>query len=259
MDRPPESASEGSARTRFEEGWRERFEEFATSREDDAGIAGWSLSGLETRFRFFRRLWNPAQPGALYVDVGCGAGTYARWLAEQRLRVIGVDYSQPTLTKARARTSESIFLCAGDATRLPFPNASVDGALCFGLLQAVSDSAPVICELARILKPRGELWIDALNGGGLAARIAQARLRLKGKGMHLRYESPKHVRRILSDAGFDTITRHWLPIVPSRIHRMQPFVESAVVRWTFAHLPPIGALFSHSFAFHARRVANPLT
>ena len=35
----------------FESKWRERFEEFAELRDDDAGIAGWSPSGLETRFR----------------------------------------------------------------------------------------------------------------------------------------------------------------------------------------------------------------
>jgi SAM-dependent methyltransferase len=258
MDRNQANPAGGSSRTRFEEDWRERFEEFATLREDDAGIAGWSLSGLETRFRFFRRLWKGAPAGALYLDVGCGAATYTRWLAEQGLRVVGVDYSQPTLTKARARTPDSILLCASDATRLPFPDAAFDGSLCFGLLQAVSNSTPVISELARVLKPRGELWIDALNGGGLAARVEQARLRTRGKGMHLRYESPRALARILSDAGFDGITRHWLPIVPARIHWLQPIVESSLARLTLAGLPPVGTLLSHSFAFHARRSPKPV-
>src|SRR6266446_2035492 len=128
MDRNQADPAEGLSRTRFEEEWRERFEEFATLREDDAGIAGWSLSGLETRFRFFRRLWHGAAPGSSYLDVGCGAGTYTRWLAEQGLQVIGLDYSQPTLKKARQRISPEIPLCAGDATRLPFADASFDGA-----------------------------------------------------------------------------------------------------------------------------------
>ncbi len=231
--------------------------EFATDREDDAGIAGWSLSGLEARFRFFRRLWRRATPAALYLDVGCGAGTYTRWLAEQGLQVVGIDYSQPTLAKARARSSPTIALCAGDATRLPFADAAFDGALCFGVLQAVSDSAPVISELARILKPGAQLWIDALNGGGVAARVEQARLRLQGKGMHLRYESPRHLNKILSDAGFDGIAQHWLPIVPSRIQWLQPLVESSVARWTLAGLPPLGTLLSHSFVFQGRRLASP--
>jgi SAM-dependent methyltransferase len=256
MDQQPSNPPGESVRTRFEEQWRERFIEFATDCEDDAGIAGWSLSGLETRFRFFRRLWHGAAPGLSYLDVGCGAGTYTRWLSEQGLRVVGLDYSQPTLTKARQRASPEIPLCAGDATRLPFPDASFDGALCFGVLQAVSDSAPVVRELARILKPGGDLWIDALNGSGLAARFEKARLQLKGKGMHLRYELHGHLTRILSSSGFGELTLHWLPIAPSRIHWLQPLVESRLARLALAGCAPAGALLSHSFAFHARRLAS---
>ena len=257
MDRQPSNPSSKPARTRFEEQWRERFVEFATEREDDAGIAGWSLSGLETRFRFFRRLWHGAAPGSSYLDVGCGAGTYTRWLAEQGLQVIGLDYSQPTLKKARQRISPGIPLCAGDATRLPFADASFDGALCFGVLQAVSDSASVVRELARILKPGGDLWIDALNGSGVAARFEKARLRLKGKGMHLRYELYGHLTRMLSSSGFCEPTLHWLPIAPSRIHWLQPLIESRLARRAFAGFAPAGALLSHSFAFHARRLTSP--
>jgi ubiquinone/menaquinone biosynthesis C-methylase UbiE len=143
------------APTSFEQRWRERFAEFVELSEDDAGIAGWSASGLEARFRFFRRLWREVPADRRYLDVGCGAGTYTRWLNEQGLRVVGVDYSQPTLTKARARIPASIPLCTADARRLPFPDAMFDGVLCFGVLQAVSQSLPIAVEFARVLKPGG--------------------------------------------------------------------------------------------------------
>lgn len=258
-ERVPEHGSNHphpTGRTQFEQQWHERFVEFATLREDDAGIAGWSSSGLETRFRFFRRLWRPAAAGARYIDVGCGAATYTRWLAEQGVRIVGLDYSHPTLIKARARTPADIPLCAGDAGRLPFQDETFDGALCFGLLQAVSDSAGVVRELARVLKPGGELWIDALNGAGVAARVEQARLRLRGKDMHLRYESRRRVARVLRDAGFIDLTPHWLPIVPSRIQPLQPLLESHGARYAMARIPWAGMLLSHSFIFHARRASE---
>ena len=44
----------------FEQEWRSRFIEFADLRDDDAGIAGWSTTGLDARFRFFRSLWRGA-------------------------------------------------------------------------------------------------------------------------------------------------------------------------------------------------------
>jgi SAM-dependent methyltransferase len=237
----------------FEKQWRERFIEFANLREDDAGIAGWSPSGLETRFRCFRRLWQPVRPGSRYLDVGCGAGTYTRWLAEQRLEAIGLDYSLPTLKKARARTPDSIPLCAGDAMRLPFFDATFDGVLCFGLLQAVSESARVVTELARVLRPDGEIWIDALNRGGLAAHAERMRLRLHGKGMHLRYETPAELASVLRAAGFEDPRRHWLPILPTRLGKLQPVLESRIARSMLAAIHPAGLLSSHAFVLHARR------
>lgn len=42
----------------FEKLWRKRFESFATNAEDDAGIAGWSPTGLDARLRKFKEIWN---------------------------------------------------------------------------------------------------------------------------------------------------------------------------------------------------------
>jgi ubiquinone/menaquinone biosynthesis C-methylase UbiE len=242
-----------AVRTQFEQQWHERFVKFASLRDDDAGIAGWSPTGLEARFRFFRRLWQPVAAGVRYVDVGCGAATYTRWLAAQGVYIVGIDYSHPTLIKARSRAPADFPLCAGDATMLPFANQSVDGVLCFGVLQAVSDSAAVVCELARVLKPGGELWIDALNGAGLAARAERARLWLRGKEMHLRYETRSHVASLLKHAGFVDIAPHWLPIVPSQWQELQRLLESGSARFVLAHVSGVGALLSHAFIFHARR------
>ena len=92
----------------FEEKWRRRFERYAVSSNDDAGIAGWSESGLAARFRQFTRAWRhehrESTPTGQWLDAGCGAGTYTRYLLSQRLNVIAVDYSEPTTRKARTRS-----------------------------------------------------------------------------------------------------------------------------------------------------------
>jgi SAM-dependent methyltransferase len=251
--RRPSKPREPHGRESFERAWHQRFLEFAALRDDDAGIAGWSRSGLETRLRFFRGLWTAAPRGALYLDVGCGAGTYTRWLAEQGVRAVGIDYSLPALLKARDRSPPELPFCAADAAQLPFRDATFDGALCFGLLQAVSDSAPVARELSRILKPGAVLWIDALNRGGLASRAARARLQARGRPMHLRYESSEALARTLADAGFVGLARHWLPMVPSRMQFLQPWVESRVARFALSRVPQMGELLSHAFVYHAMR------
>ncbi|GIK84582.1 MAG: hypothetical protein BroJett026_00630 [Betaproteobacteria bacterium] len=239
----------------FARRWRVRFESFAAARDDDAGIAGWSTSGLATRFRFFRRLCDPPAPGSRWLDVGCGAGTYSAWLAEAGAEVTGLDYSLVTLRKARTRLPASIRLCAGDATRLPFADGTFDGALCFGVLQAVSASDGVVREIARVLKPGATLWIDALNGTALHARTREWRRRLAGKPPHLRYESARRLARELRAAGLRDVRRHWLPIAPSRLQALQPWLETAAARAAFATVLGAGALAAHSVLMRATKRA----
>jgi ubiquinone/menaquinone biosynthesis C-methylase UbiE len=249
-DRPPPPDNDGSS---FEAQWRERFEEFAELRDDDAGIAGWSPSGLETRFRFFTRRWSDPPAAGVWLDIGCGAGTYSSWLHRRGLHTIGLDYSQPTLLKARARIPREIALVAGDAMRLPFADRALDGALCFGVLQAVSDSATVVREIARVLAPGGTLWIDALNREGIAARLTELRRTFRGKQRHLRYESARALERCLVEAGFIDVRRHWLPIAPARLATTQRFLESNSAHYCVDSVPCFGRLLSHSVVFTARK------
>ncbi len=246
-NRPGANVNNDSRRRDFEKRWQSRFAEFATLHDDDAGIAGWSNSGLQTRFRFFTSLWHGAKAGALYIDAGCGAGTYSRWLADAGLRVVAVDYSQAALVKAKQRKAARIVYCAADASRLPFPDGSADGVLCFGVLQAVWNSEPFVLEAARVLKPGGELWMDALNASGLRAMWDTTGRRIHGKPMHLRYESPRKLMVMLRNAGFGNLSRHWLPIMPARLRKLQAVCESKIIQSALDAIPPLGALASHSF------------
>jgi SAM-dependent methyltransferase len=239
----------------FARRWRQRFESFASARDDDAGIAGWSTSGLETRFRFFRRLFPAPPPGTSWLDVGCGAGTYSAWLEAHGARVTGLDYSLATLAKARVRLPASVALCAGDATRLPFRDGAFDGALCFGVLQAVSATPAVVQELARVLRPGGSVWIDVLNASALHARAREWQRRRAGKPPHLRYESARILRDALGAAGFVDVATSWLPIAPARIRRVQPLLESAPALASLATVPGLGPLLAHSVLAHATKAA----
>ena len=237
----------------FEQEWRSRFIEFADLRDDDAGIAGWSTTGLDARFRFFRTLWRGAAPGSIYLDVGCGAGTYTRWLDEQGLSVVGVDYSQPALRKAMARTRAGIPFCSADATRLPFQDASVDGILCLGVLQAMEASEPLVRELARVLRHGGMLWIDGLNYHAFSGWVDRTLRKLRHKPMHLRYESAARLLEILDRAGFARPALDWLPLMPSRLQILQHAFESRFARRLLAALPAVGSVASHSFLISAER------
>lgn len=237
----------------FRARWKSRFEEFASLRDDDAGIAGWTTSGLQTRFRNFRRLWACGERDALWLDIGCGAGTYTRFLKDEGLRVLGIDYSLPALIKARARSAPDIEWIAGDVTRLPLRADSAGGALCFGVLQAIPDSRSALRAIAEAMQASGTLWIDVLNARCLPNRIEVRRRRKAGKAMHLRYETAEAFREALSDCGFDVVGMHWIPIMPARLRRLQSWVEGRPVRWILRRVPAVAAWVSHSILVEARR------
>jgi ubiquinone/menaquinone biosynthesis C-methylase UbiE len=242
-------------RSRFEEEWRTRFEEFASVRDDDAGIAGWTATGLDARVRRFLKLWKPDESGPRWLDAGCGAGTYTRILRRQHREVVGVDYSLPTLRRAAARDKEGAVYAVADVTSLPFRGEQFDGVLCLGVTQALAAGEPVLRELARLLKPGGELWIDALNGACLVHVMGSLKRRLRHDPQHLRYEAPRRLLRSVRDSGFSDARLYWMPIMPARTRRLQRLVESESAAWVLRNLPWIGALVSHGFIVRARKPA----
>jgi SAM-dependent methyltransferase len=242
-----------SAGPAFERAWRKRFEDFAAHSDDEAGIAGWSPSGLEARVRRFVSLWRAPPRGQLWLDAGCGAGTYTRLLEKDGLEVIGVDYSLVTVCKARSRDVQPRRYAVADIRSLPFAPGTFDGLLCFGVLQAMADSASVVDELCRQVRPGGELWLDALNRHCLVHSAGLLLRRMRGKSIHLRYECPSTLRHALERAGMHEVRVHWMPILPTRFQRWQPLLESRLGMAVLRHVPLAGELASHAFIVQARK------
>ncbi|MDF0528681.1 class I SAM-dependent methyltransferase [Tsukamurella sp. 8F] len=95
--------------------------------------------------------------GRTVLEVGCGSAPCARWLATQGARVVALDLSRGMLDVGRplVRGDNPLLLQAG-AEDLPLANASVDLACsAFGAIPFVADSARVMAEVARVLRPGG--------------------------------------------------------------------------------------------------------
>ena len=242
----------------FEDQWRERFEEFASLRDDDAGIAGWSATGLAARVRRFLALWKaPERAGGLWLDAGCGAGTYTRMLLDARQQVVGVDYSQVTLRKAAARDLPGASFVAADVRHLPFMAGQFDGALCLGVTQALAESQAAMTSLGSVLAPGGELWLDALNGWCVIHVWGRLRRRMRGKARHLRYESPWRMKRLLRECGFENVRLHWMPIAPGGSPALQHVAESPATTWLLRWIPLVGPLLSHAFILQGTKRLGP--
>lgn len=250
MTKPSPDAPLGSE---FHARWKVLFRQFAALHDDDAGIAGWSASGLAARLRLFRRRWVEQPAGSFWLDIGCGAGTYTRFLEQQAVRVLGIDYSLPSLVKAKARSSPAIGWVAGDVMALPIREASCDGILCLGVLQAIPASEPALAAMAAAMKPGATLWVDALNARCIPNRLTIRARRRAGKPVHLRYETVESLRRSAKTAGLEVVAVHWAPILPARLQRVQPLVESAAFRCLLVRVPTLAALVSHSMLFELRK------
>jgi SAM-dependent methyltransferase len=104
--------------------------------------------------------------GTRVLEVGCGSAMCSRWLLAQGARPIAFDLSAGMLAHARrgaAATGLDVPLVQADAQHLPFADDSFDLAFtAFGAVPFVADSAAVMREVARVLKPGGR-WVFAAS------------------------------------------------------------------------------------------------
>lgn len=104
--------------------------------------------------------------GARVLEVGCGAAAGARWLVTQGAEVVALDLSAGMLRHAVAlgeKTGVRPVLLQADAQYLPLRDASFDIAFtAFGAIPFVDDSARVMREVFRVLRPGGR-WVFAVT------------------------------------------------------------------------------------------------
>ncbi|QNG18622.1 class I SAM-dependent methyltransferase [Rhodococcus triatomae] len=100
------------------------------------------------------------------LEVGCGSAPCSRWLATQGARPVGLDLSLAMLERGVAAMrgdTAAVPLVQANAESLPFADASFDLACsAFGAVPFVADSALVMREVARVLRPGGR-WVFAVN------------------------------------------------------------------------------------------------
>jgi ubiquinone/menaquinone biosynthesis C-methylase UbiE len=118
----------------------------------------------------------PLAPGAVVLDIGCGAGTdlllAARHVGVQG-RAIGVDMTaamrERAIAGARACGFTNVDVRDGNATLLPVDDAAIDVVISNGVLNLVPDKPTAVREIARVLKRGGRAQIaDIVIGDTLS-------------------------------------------------------------------------------------------
>ncbi len=116
------------------------------------------------------RLIPPAnRPGAILVDLGCGAGLLAPHVIGKGYRHVGVDLVVSALSQAAAHDVTAV---RGDVLRAPLADGCADVVSAGELLEHVVDLRGAVAEACRLLRPGGLLVLDTLNTTVLARLLA---------------------------------------------------------------------------------------
>jgi demethylmenaquinone methyltransferase / 2-methoxy-6-polyprenyl-1,4-benzoquinol methylase len=108
--------------------------------------------------RSWRRLAAGAavRPGDRVLDACCGTGDLALAANAAGGDVVGLDFSEPMLERAR-RKSDAVEWVQSDVLALPFADASFDAATVGFGIRNLADLEGGLAELARVVRPGGRV------------------------------------------------------------------------------------------------------
>jgi ubiquinone/menaquinone biosynthesis C-methylase UbiE len=124
---------------------------------------------IVTRDRLQRVLRPEAGERVLEIGVGTGYYSYdiAEWIGpEGRLELFDLqqEFLDHVTRGAAERGLANLVPTQGDATALPYEDASVDAVVLTAVLGEIPDSAAALREIRRVLKPGGRLIVGELFG-----------------------------------------------------------------------------------------------
>ena len=144
--------------------------------------------------------------GGRILEVGVGTGMSLP-LYSKKCQLSGVDISEPMLRKAQERVRELGLtnvegLWVMDAERLSFPDNSFDAVVAQHVISTAPNPEAVLDELARVLKPGGEIVL---------------------------------ISRVGADAGVRRTFEHWFQPAARKLGWRSEFLFERYSRWTAKH------------------------
>jgi len=112
--------------------------------------------------------------GKKVIEIGTGVGTDARNIIRRGGQYHGVNIDQGSVDATKEALS--VYALEGDvtqcsATELFFPDNTFDVVYSFGVIHHIPDAERAVAEIARVLKPGGELLIMVYNRNSINYKL----------------------------------------------------------------------------------------
>ena len=154
---------------------------------------------------------NSPSPGTRLLDIGCGIGGPARFLAARYGCVLtAIDLTPEFIEAGTALTrmtglSDKVSLRVGSGTDLPFDAAAFDAAMLIHVGMNIADKQALFIEVARVLRPGGRFAVyEAMRTG---AGDLFFPLPWADSSATSFVASPEDYRRLLEEADFAVSSR----------------------------------------------------
>ncbi len=160
-------------------------------------------------------------PGETLLDLGCGFGRHAYEALRRGAHVVACDLGLEELRQVRSigavmradgEVSDDVVLetANGDATRLPFADASFDRIIASEVAEHIEDDEGALAELFRVLRPGGVLavTIPARLPERICWALSDDYHAPNQPGGHVRIYGPGELRAKMAAAGLDPVDEH---------------------------------------------------
>ena len=175
--------------------------------EDLAPVDHFHARGLSATVELADRL--PIKAGQHIVDIGCGLGGPARYIAKRfQCSVSGLDITEPFVEAANKLTAllrmeGQVKIEHGDGQHLPYPDAFFDGAYTQHVTMNVPDRLGFFREAYRVLKPGAFFALTEHGLGPKGNPHYPLPWSADGSGAYL--IAPSETRALLEKTGFEDI------------------------------------------------------